>query len=47
MEIEIVRTFGAPVTIDHVAHRGASGALRRIAIPPTELEPGWRLDLTL
>jgi uncharacterized protein (DUF608 family) len=47
MEIEIVRTFGAPVTIDHVAHQGASGAIRRIAIPPTELELGCRIELNL
>src|SRR5262249_33512645 len=47
MEIEIVRTFGTVVTIDHVAHRGASGAIRRIAISPTELEEGCRLELNL
>jgi non-lysosomal glucosylceramidase len=47
MDIEIVRTFGAPVTIEHVAHRGASGALRRITIPPTELIEGCRVEVTL
>jgi len=47
MVIDVVRTFGDPVTIDHVAHRGASGAMRRIAIEPTELTAGCRLELTL
>ncbi|MBI3770783.1 MAG: hypothetical protein HY271_20125 [Deltaproteobacteria bacterium] len=45
--IEIVRTFGEPITIDHLAHRGASGAVRRIAIGPTELVAGCRLELTI
>ena len=45
--VEVVRTFGDPVTIDHIAHRGASGAVRRIAIEPTELVSGCRLELTL
>jgi uncharacterized protein (DUF608 family) len=47
MTFEVVRTFGEPVTIDHVAHRGASGAIRRIAIDATELEAGCRLELSL
>ncbi len=47
MVVDVVRTFGDPVTIDHVAHRGASGAMRRIAIEPTELAEGCRLELTL
>lgn len=46
IEIDIVRTFGEPLTIDHVAHRGASGAIRRIAIDPTELVAGCRIELS-
>ena len=47
IEIEIVRTFGELITIDHLAHRGASGAVRRIPIDPTELDVGCRLELTV
>jgi uncharacterized protein (DUF608 family) len=45
--IEVVRTFGDPVTIDHLAHRGASGAVRRIPIEPTTLVAGCELELTV
>ena len=47
IDVEVVRTFGEPITIDHLAHRGASGAVRRILIGPTELVVGCRLELSV
>ena len=45
--VEVLRTFGAPVTIARVQHRPASGAVRVHEIGAVTLAPGARLDVDL
>lgn len=45
--VEVLRTFGDPVTIDRVAERVADGAEHVVEIGPTRLVAGQRLRLAL
>jgi uncharacterized protein (DUF608 family) len=45
--VEVLRTFGAPVTLERVQHRAASGDVRVHAVGPVALAAGTRLDLDL
>jgi hypothetical protein len=45
--IEVLRTFGGPVTIARVLHRAASGAVRVHEVGPMALVPGARVELDL
>jgi uncharacterized protein (DUF608 family) len=46
-DVEVLRTFGEPVTIDRVVERDVGGEERAIEIGPTRLVAGQRLRLPL
>lgn len=45
--VEVLRTFGVPVTIDRVRHRAPSGATRIIPLGPLTLDRGRRFRVAL
>ncbi len=46
-EVEVLRTFGAPVVVERVIQRGPLGGERVLALGPTVLVAGLRLQLSL
>jgi non-lysosomal glucosylceramidase len=47
VEVEVLRTFGDPITIERVVERRTDGAERVIELGPTRLATGQRLQLAL